>query len=107
MTEREYSAGKTQYALQLVGPGQLSLNSHKEIFQPGPRQILIKVEAVGLCFSDLKLLKQFSAHPRKAEIVSGYRPGGARPVPELRAWGQADRARTRGLLPYRGCRQQT
>lgn len=71
MTEREYSAGKTQYALQLVGPGQLSLNSHKEIFQPGPRQILIKVEAVGLCFSDLKLLKQFSAHPRKAEIVSG------------------------------------
>jgi threonine dehydrogenase-like Zn-dependent dehydrogenase len=29
------------------------------------------VEAVGLCFSDLKLLKQFSSHVRKGKIVSG------------------------------------
>jgi threonine dehydrogenase-like Zn-dependent dehydrogenase len=29
------------------------------------------VEAVGLCFSDLKLLKQFTGHVRKGEIVSG------------------------------------
>lgn len=33
--------------------------------------MLCKVEAVGLCFSDLKLLKQFSEHPRKAEVISG------------------------------------
>ena len=39
--------------------------------EPGPRQILCRVEAVGLCFSDLKLLKQFSGHVRKGEIVSG------------------------------------
>jgi threonine dehydrogenase-like Zn-dependent dehydrogenase len=29
------------------------------------------VEVVGLCFSDLKLLKQFAGHARKSEIVSG------------------------------------
>jgi hypothetical protein len=28
--------------------------------------MLAKVEAVGLCFSDLKLLKQFSEHSRKS-----------------------------------------
>ena len=33
--------------------------------------MLCKVEAVGLCFSDLKLLKQFTEHPRKSEIVKG------------------------------------
>jgi threonine dehydrogenase-like Zn-dependent dehydrogenase len=33
--------------------------------------VLAKVEAVGLCFSDLKLLKQFGSHPRKSEVVSG------------------------------------
>ncbi|MCY3024084.1 MAG: alcohol dehydrogenase catalytic domain-containing protein [Planctomycetota bacterium] len=60
-----------QYAVQLVGPSQLRLTKNKEVFKPGPRQVLAKIEAVGLCFSDLKLLKQFSAHPRKQEIVTG------------------------------------
>ena len=62
---------KSQYAIQLVGPGQLELNSKKEVFQPGPHQILAKVECVGLCFSDLKLLKQFDQHPRKSGVVRG------------------------------------
>ncbi len=61
----------TQYAIQLVGPGQLKLNPAKEIPHPGPRQILAKVECVGLCFSDLKLLKQFDQHPRKSGVVRG------------------------------------
>lgn len=61
----------TQYALQLVGPGQLALNTAKEVFTPGPHQILAKVECVGLCFSDMKLLKQFDQHARKSEIRSG------------------------------------
>ena len=34
-------------------------------------QILCGIEAVGLCFSDLKFLKQFSSHVRKSQIVSG------------------------------------
>ena len=83
---------KTQYAVQLVGPDELVLNKSKEVFRPGPHQILCRVEVVGLCFSDLKLLKQFSSHVRKSEIVSGigaevlsqipsYVPGEALTVP--------------------------
>lgn len=62
---------KTQHAVQLVGPGELKLNRTKSVSAPGPHEILIKVEAVGLCFSDLKLLKQFHDHVRKSEIVAG------------------------------------
>ncbi len=83
---------KTQYAVQLVGPDELVLNKSKEVFPPGRHQILCRVEAVGLCFSDLKLLKQFSSHVRKSKIVSGidleilkeipsYVPGEAPTIP--------------------------
>ncbi len=83
---------ETQCAVQLVGPDKLVLNKSKEVFRPGRHQILCRVEAVGLCFSDLKLLKQFSSHVRKSEIVSGidleilkevpgYVPGEAPTVP--------------------------
>jgi threonine dehydrogenase-like Zn-dependent dehydrogenase len=61
----------TQYAVQLVGPGQLTLNTAKPVPVPRPHEILVKVEAVGLCFSDLKLLKQFHSHARKSEVASG------------------------------------
>src|SRR4030042_591804 len=61
----------TQYAVQLVGPDKLAFNKRKKVFAPGRHQILCRGEAVGLCFSDLKLLKQFSSHVRKSEIVSG------------------------------------
>ncbi|MEI8195211.1 MAG: alcohol dehydrogenase catalytic domain-containing protein [Phycisphaerae bacterium] len=64
----------TQYAVQLLGPSALKLNPTKAVTQPGPHEILIKMEAVGLCFSDLKLLKQFNAHPRKADVSSGLSP---------------------------------
>jgi len=63
-----------QWAVQLVGPDQLILNKAKDVFTPGQYQILCQVEAVGLCFSDLKLLKQFSSHVRKGPIVSGIDP---------------------------------
>jgi threonine dehydrogenase-like Zn-dependent dehydrogenase len=62
---------QTQYAVQLVGPDQLELNKSKSVPRPGPHEILVRVEAVGLCFSDLKLLKQFDAHTRKGPVVSG------------------------------------
>ncbi|MBN1507367.1 MAG: alcohol dehydrogenase catalytic domain-containing protein [Sedimentisphaerales bacterium] len=61
----------TQYAVQLVGPDQLTLNKAKDVFPPGPHQVLARVEVVGLCFSDLKLLKQFAGHVRKGPVVSG------------------------------------
>ena len=62
---------KTQTAVQLIGPDELKVNQSKKVNAPGPYQILAEVEAVGLCFSDLKLLKQFSDHARKSEIISG------------------------------------
>jgi threonine dehydrogenase-like Zn-dependent dehydrogenase len=83
---------QTQYAVQLVGPDELILNKSKQVPRPGKHQILCRVEAVGLCFSDLKLLKQFSSHVRKSEVVTGvdlnilkeipsYVPGEAATVP--------------------------
>ncbi|KKK83918.1 hypothetical protein LCGC14_2788580, partial [marine sediment metagenome] len=60
-----------QKAVQLIGPDELILNTDKDVHTPGPHQILCQVEAVGLCFSDLKLLKQFSEHARKGDIQSG------------------------------------
>ena len=61
----------TQYAVQLVGPSELRLNKEKEVFMPKPTQMVLKIEAVGLCFSDLKLLKQFTGHARKSDVLSG------------------------------------
>ncbi len=61
----------TQYAVQLVGPGQLQLNTAKEVRGPGAHQVLARMECVGLCFSDLKLLKQFDQHPRKSSVLKG------------------------------------
>src|SRR5580692_5697707 len=63
-----------QRAVQLVGPDQLRINESKQVFEPGPRQVLGRVEVVGLCFSDLKLLKQFSGHARKSAVADGIDP---------------------------------
>ena len=65
---------QTQHAVQLVGPDQLQLNRSKPVFRPGPHQVLGRVEVVGLCFSDLKLLKQFSGHARKSPVAGGVDP---------------------------------
>ncbi len=65
------SIPQTQRAVQLVGPDQLRINEQKPVFRPGPHQVLGRVEVCGLCFSDLKLLKQFSAHARKSEVKAG------------------------------------
>lgn len=83
---------QTQYAVQLVGPGKLELNERKPVPTPRPHEMLLKVDAVGLCFSDLKLLKQFDQHARKDEVIAGltddvlqeiqsYAPGGKPTVP--------------------------
>lgn len=65
---------RQQYAVQLIGPGQLVLNRAKPLPAPGPYEVVLRVEAAGLCFSDLKLLKQFDAHARKGPIVGGIDP---------------------------------
>jgi len=71
----------TQYALQLVGPGQLTLNPAKPVIPPGPCQVLARIECVSLCFSDLKLLKQFDQHPRKGAVVKGISPEALSEIP--------------------------
>jgi D-arabinose 1-dehydrogenase-like Zn-dependent alcohol dehydrogenase len=63
-----------QHAVQLVGPDQLELNTNKAVPTPTGKQILATIEATGLCFSDLKLLKQFNGHVRKSEVVGGVEP---------------------------------
>ena len=71
MKESTEKIPETQYAVQLVGPGRIELNRAKPVDRPGPHQILARIEATALCFSDLKLVKQFSEHTRKGEIVQG------------------------------------
>lgn len=77
----DYFIPNTQHAVQLTGPGRLILNPAKPVPVPGPHQILCRVEAVGLCFSDLKLLQRFSDHPRKKEIISGIDPHILKEIP--------------------------
>lgn len=60
-----------QRAVQLVGPDVLALNDSKDVFQPDDHQILGRIEVTGLCFSDLKLLKQFHGHVRKSDVTTG------------------------------------
>ncbi|MCC5827941.1 MAG: alcohol dehydrogenase catalytic domain-containing protein [Phycisphaeraceae bacterium] len=62
---------KTQHAVQLTGPDRLEITDSKPVWLPGPHEMLARIEAVGLCFSDLKLLKQFDQHARKSDIVAG------------------------------------
>ncbi|MCK5174711.1 MAG: alcohol dehydrogenase catalytic domain-containing protein, partial [Planctomycetes bacterium] len=68
------SIPKKQKAVQLIGPDELTLNTDKDVYTPGPFQILCRIEAVGLCFSDFQLLKQLSGHVRKSEVVAGLAP---------------------------------
>jgi D-arabinose 1-dehydrogenase-like Zn-dependent alcohol dehydrogenase len=70
-TQKTPALPETQHAVHLVGPDKLVLNKCKKVFAPREHQILCKVEAVGLCFSDLKLLKQFSSHVRKGGNSGG------------------------------------
>jgi threonine dehydrogenase-like Zn-dependent dehydrogenase len=72
---------RTQHAVQLTGPDQLMLNRAKPVTEPSEHQILCRVVVCGLCYSDLKLLKQFSEHARKSEVLSGVSPAILRDFP--------------------------
>lgn len=61
----------TQHAIQFVGRGQLVHNRAKPVAAPGATQLVVKVEAVGICFSDTKLLRAFDTHLRKAGVTGG------------------------------------
>ncbi|MDR0488923.1 MAG: alcohol dehydrogenase catalytic domain-containing protein [Propionibacteriaceae bacterium] len=82
----------TQYAIQITAKDHVEINPEMPIPDVGPTQILLKIEACGICFSDTKLMHAFENHPRKTPITGGlteaelaeiltYRPGGEPVVP--------------------------
>ncbi|WP_160145068.1 alcohol dehydrogenase catalytic domain-containing protein [Actinacidiphila yanglinensis] len=78
----------TQSAVQLAG-GEPFLVRDKPVPVPGEHQILGRVECVGLCWSDVKLRRQFEQHVRKGPVlrdawlrdVPSYVPGRLPAVP--------------------------
>ena len=74
----------TQYAIQIVGKDEFILNPAKEVDPVGPHQMMLQVEACGICFSDTKLLHAFDSHPRKAEVISGITPEALAEIPNYR-----------------------
>lgn len=62
---------ETQYAVQITGIDEFRIVTDKPVHRPGPHQILLEVEASGICFSDTKLLHAFHTHPRKAPVAGG------------------------------------
>src|SRR5487761_2072256 len=82
----------TQNAIEIYGADQVRLNPSKPGPPVGPTQLLLKMEASGICFSDTKLMHAFDHHPRKSEVLGGltaaqlaeiptYRPGSQPIVP--------------------------
>ena len=61
----------TQHAIQIVDAGRTLHNREKAVPMPGPHQVLVRMEACGICFSDTKLLHAFTSHPRKSVVLSG------------------------------------
>ena len=71
-----YRAGRTpvpgsQLAWELTGTGLGSFGRDGRpttipVARPGPRELLCRIDAAGLCFSDIKILTLGSAHPRIA-----------------------------------------
>lgn len=89
MTFEEYVAGRgpipqTQRAWQVFGPGLENFGRNGQpveipMYEVGPDQILARVDAAGLCFSDIKILNLGGDHPRlfgrdlaKDPIVMGH-----------------------------------
>src|SRR5512140_1986274 len=64
-----YSLPAKTEAWNLYGAGMESMgqDGHSESFevpQPGDDQLLVRIDSVGVCFSDLKVLKQGPSHPK-------------------------------------------
>jgi hypothetical protein len=89
----------TEHAIQIVEAGRVAHNRDKAVPLPGPYQLILRMEACGLCFSDTKLLHAFTKHPRKGPVLSGldaevlaeipsYTPGPIFTVPGHEAVGR-------------------
>lgn len=74
----------TQHAIQFVAADHVVHNPAKAMYPLGPRQLLLKSEACGICFSDTKLLHAFINHPRKSEVLSGLSPEELAEIPSYK-----------------------
>src|SRR5215470_6812138 len=52
------------YGAGLDNIGRNGAPERFEVPAPGPDQLLVRVDAVGMCFSDVKLIKQGEKHPK-------------------------------------------
>ncbi len=65
----DYSLPKQSLAWNMYGPGveNIGRNGRPETFpipEPSDNQLLVRVDSVGMCFSDVKLIKQGGSHPK-------------------------------------------
>ncbi|MCA9930035.1 MAG: alcohol dehydrogenase catalytic domain-containing protein [Anaerolineales bacterium] len=65
----DYSLPDKTWAWNMYGPGveNIGRNGRPERFpipEPGDNQLLVRVDSVGMCFSDVKLIKQGGNHPK-------------------------------------------
>jgi len=68
-TDLDYPLPKQVIGWNMYGAGleNVGRDGKPEFFpmpEPGPDQILVRVDAVGLCFSDVKLINQGGQHPK-------------------------------------------
>lgn len=64
-----YSLPDKTWAWNMYGPGveNIGRNGNPEQFpipEPDDNQLLVRVDSVGMCFSDVKLIKQGGSHPK-------------------------------------------
>ena len=68
--QSEYNLVNTpNWTWNMYGPGleNIGKDGHPEMINlptPNDEQLLVRIEAVGLCFSDVKLIKQGGSHPK-------------------------------------------
>src|SRR5829696_6448691 len=55
-TQNEYVLPHTMKAWVLGDPGELSL-VHKPVPQPGPAEVLVRVDAIAVCATDIEIVK--------------------------------------------------
>ncbi len=63
------SVPQKTWAWNMYGPGleNIGRDGEPELFdvpQPGPDQLLVRIDSVGMCFSDVKLIRQGGSHPK-------------------------------------------
>lgn len=75
---------KTQHAVQFTGKKTAVVNPEMPVYPVGPNQLMVKVEACGICFSDIKLINAFDDHPRKSEVVRGLNPDQLAAIPSYK-----------------------